>query len=257
VLAAQRDALLTALLLSPRMQSLWDVRDRGVPVFVHALDVALLCLERIMPGSELDRSAIVLGALIHDYSKVLHGSHSVLMRTRPELAADSSLELLADGERRSGVLLDEATREHVRHIVLAHHGPHGRIHPRTAEAHLVAQCDYISSTEHRLAPIDANDIIPLLSEGYRWGEAAALLGVGRDLVKARLREACQAEGVREWVQLLPIWRAAGAVSGGAPVRQRQVARARLVTRLAHEVPDCLLDRLNGIVMKPRELAPLA
>ena len=247
---AQRDALITALLLSPRMQRLWDVRDRGMPVFAHSLEVALLCLERLPPRSDFDTTAIVLGALIHDYSKLplerLDGrSHSFLMRSDPDAAADASMDLLAEGERKSGVALDPARRAHVRHIVLSHHGPYGKVQPRTDEARLVAECDFISGTEHRLAPVDANDVLPLLAEGYRWREAAVLLGVGRDLVKTRLREACEAEGVREWVQLLPIWRRSGSVAAGTPRRQEQLARARLIYRLSREVPDCLLERLDG------------
>jgi hypothetical protein len=246
--SAQRDALITALLLSPRMQALWDVHDRGMPVFTHSLDVALLCLDRAQLAPELDLDAIVFGALVHDYSKLPREdgrSHSYLMRNDPDTAADASMELLAEGERKSGVAVDPARRAHVRHIVLSHHGTWGKVHPRTPEAWLVAECDQLSGTEHRLAPLDANDLLPLLSEGYRWKEAAALLGVGRELVKARLREACQAEGVREWVHLLPIWRSRGSVRAGTERRQQQLARARLVDRLARQVPDCLLDRLNG------------
>jgi len=192
----------------------------------------------------------VLAALVHDYSKLplerLDGrSHSFLMRTDPDVAADASMDLLTEGERKCGVALPPAQRAHVRHIVLSHHGPYGKIQPATAEARLVAECDFVSGTEHRLAPVDANDVLPLLAEGYRWREAAALLGVSRDLVKLRLREACEAEGVREWVQLLPTWRRNGAVAAGTPRRQQQLARARLIYRLSREVPDCLLERLEG------------
>jgi hypothetical protein len=250
VTPVQRDALITALLLSPRMQGLWDVRDRGMPVFVHTLDVALLCLDRVGAVSDLDTTAIVLGALVHDYSKLplerLDGrSHSYLMRTDPAVAADASMDLLAEGERQSGVVVEADRRAHVRHIVLSHHGQYGRVLPATAEARLVAECDFLSGTEHRLVPVDANDVLPLLAEGYRWPEAAALLGVNRELIKTRLRDACEVAGVREWVHLLPIWRRDGSVAPGTPHRQRQLARARLIYRLSREVPDCLLERLNG------------
>jgi hypothetical protein len=247
---SRRDALIGALLLSPGMQALWDVRDRGMPVFVHALDVALLCIERSRPASQLDIEAVVLGALVHDASKHPLAlpddrSHSLVMRTEPHLAADVSMALLAGAEQRAGLRLDDDRRDHVRHIVLSHHGRYGKIHPRTPEARLVAACDFVSSTLHRIAPVDANDILPLLSEGYRWREAAALLAVGREVVKTRLREACDAHGVREWVDLLPIWRANGAVTVGDARRQRQLARARQVMKLARQVPDCLLERMRA------------
>lgn len=243
-----RDALLSSLLLSPRCQALWDVRDRGMPVFVHQLDVALLAIERRLPHHDVD--ALVLGALIHDASKMPRPdeprSHSLLMRADPDAAADVSMELLADAERRSGVAVDAALREHVRHIVLSHHGKHGRVQPATSEARLVVACDLYSGTHHRLAPIDANDVLPLLAEGYRWKEAAALLGTGRELVKTRLREACEAEAVREWVELLPIWRARGQVATGDAAKVRHMAGAKQVTRLAHQVPDCLIERLSPV-----------
>src|SRR5262249_2338331 len=131
----------------------------------------------------------------------------------------------------------------VRHVVVSHHGIYGKVRPRTAEARLVATCDFVSSTQHRVAPPDANDVLRLLAEGYKWGQAATLLGVGRELVKTRLREGCEAERVKQWVDLLPILRQRGHVRNGPPEREQQLARAKLVTRLAHQVPDCLLDRL--------------
>lgn len=242
---AQREALVTALLLSPRMQALWDIHDRGMPVYAHTVDVVLLCLDAIEPG--LDLNAVLIGAIVHDYSKLPREdgrSHSHLMRSDPAVAAAASIEMLADGERRSGVVVHDALRAHVHHIAESHHGFNGKVAPRTPEAWLVARCDHFSGMEHRIAPLDANDVLPLLSEGYRWKEAAALLGVGRELVKQRLREACIAEGARQWVDLLPIWRRNGHVRAGSERQVRQLARARLVDRLARQVPDCILDRLN-------------
>jgi len=217
-----------------------------MPVFVHQLDVALLALERRL--RHLDVDAIVLGALVHDASKMPRvadlRSHSLLMRTDPDAAADVSMELLADAEHRSGVGIDSALRDHVRHIVMSHHGQHGIVRPETAEARLIVACDFFSGTHHRLAPIDANDVLPLLAEGYKWKEAAALLGTGRELIKSRLREACDAEGVREWIELLPVWRSKGQVRIGTALQVRHMARAKLVTRLARQVPDCLIEQLN-------------
>lgn len=249
MLYSHQDALIGAILLSPRMQRLWDAGDRGMPVFAHSIDVALLCLDRLEHRHDLDRLATVVGALIHDASKLPDPraedrSHSWLMRTCPDVAADISLDILTAAERSSGVGLDDARRDHIHHIVASHHGQYGRELPRTEEARLVAACDQVSGTEHRLAPVDANDILPLLGEGYRWGRTAVLLGVGRDLVKKRLREACEAEGVRDWPDLLPIWRRNGTVRSGTPEMCRQIARARFVLRAARRVPDSILERLS-------------
>src|SRR5688572_27561963 len=190
------------------MRALWHAEDRGMPVLVHSLDVALLALGK---AGRLDRGVIAIGALIHDASKgpfmLPEGlSHSFVMRMRPEIAADASMRLVAEAEAASGVSLEATRREHVRHVVLSHHGEHGLQHPKTPEARLVAAADQLSGTQHRLPPVDANDILPLLAEGYRWPQAAALLGVERELIKQRLRNACEAAGVREWVELLPIWK---------------------------------------------------
>ncbi len=250
----RRDALLTTLVLCPQYQWLWAVHDRGMPVLVHQLDVALLCLEWAEERAELDLDVVVLGALIHDASKAPrataddHRSHSRLMRTDPEPAADVSMALLAEAERRSGVVLARETREHVRHVVLSHHGPYGRVQPRTPEARLVAACDHFSSTNHRVAPVDANDILPLLDEGYRWREAAARLGFGRELIKARLREACDAEGVHAWTALLPIWRRNGRVATGG--QTAELERAKEVLRLARRLPDSLLERVAAATRGP-------
>ena len=60
------DKLVCALLETPGMRARWDADDRGMPVFVHSLDVALLALDR---ASRLDREVVALAALVHDASK--------------------------------------------------------------------------------------------------------------------------------------------------------------------------------------------
>jgi hypothetical protein len=197
---------------------------------------------------------VVLGSLIHDASKApwadrrTQRSHSSLMREDPEPVAAVSMALLGDAERRSGVALAPETRGHVHHVVLSHHGVYGKVHPRTPEARLVAACDHFSSTNHRLAPVDANDILPLLAEGYRWPEAAARLGFARELVKTRLREACDAEGVRAWTELLPIWRRTGRVATGG--QAAEIARAKEVLQLARRLPDSLIERVATTIPRP-------
>jgi hypothetical protein len=239
--------LITALLETPGLRALWDVDDRGMPVLVHSLDVALLALDK---AGRLDRLVVAVGALVHDASKAPLAlpdtlSHSFVMRTQPELAAEPSMALVAEAERSSGVVLEAGRRDHIRHVVLSHHGNHGKVHPGTPEARLVAAADQFSGTQHRIAPVDANDILPLLAEGYKWGAAAALLGVGRELIKARLRDACNVAGVQEWVDLMPIWRRDGRVVPGDARLERRITRSRELHRLVRQLPDCLLDAVGG------------
>jgi hypothetical protein len=233
-----------ALLETPGMRALWHADDRGMPVFVHSLDVALLALDK---ASRLDRDVVALGALVHDASKAPDTlpdgrSHSYVMRTQPEIAAEVSMALVAEAEHASGAILRPDQRAHLRHVVLSHHGTHGKVRPRSPEARLVAAADLLSGTQHRLPPVDANDILPLLAEGYKWPAAASLLGVGREVIKTRLREACEAAGVREWVDLLPLWRKHGRVTAGDARFERRIARVRELHRLAQGLPESLLER---------------
>jgi len=250
------EAYLRALTSSPKMQSLWFVKDRGMPVFAHTVDVALLCLEAFPLWRErhrdLDLPAVVVGGLLHDLSKLTAlqhpgRSHTQIMIAQPALAVEEAAGLLDEIAADQGLRLTPRRVEHVKHIVASHHGRWGMVRPRTPEALLVHRCDYYSAIHHRLAPVDANDILPLLSEGYRWQQVSARLGVGRAVVKARLQESCKAEYVRDWVDLMEVWRERGCVCAGSPDRLRQLARARLVIRLARQMPDCLMAEIRPLL----------
>jgi hypothetical protein len=267
VTADELKAYLQTLTTSPRMQSLWLVKDRGMPVFAHTVDVTLLCLDAFARWREsypgLDLPAVVVGALLHDLSKLdtshlptrsmaptrwmARMSHTQIMNAQPGLAVDQAVALLDELAARGGPRLSPSCLEHVKHIVASHHGRWGKVRPRTPEALLVHHCDYHSAIHHRLAPVDANDILPLLSEGCRWPQVSARLGIGRAVVKARLEESCRAELVRDWVDLMAIWRARGRVCAGSPERLRQLERARLVIQLAREVPDCLMAAIRPLL----------
>lgn len=248
-----------ALLLAPRMRSLWDVSDRGVPVFVHSVDVLLLSLERYdewqARNEGLDLAAVVVGSLLHDVSKLtahsLYGcSHSQLMSEEPERAVDAARLVLDDLTAEQGLCLAPGRRQLVEHIVASHHGRFGKIHPRTPEAHLVHLSDLYSSTNHRIAPFDANDILPLLDSGCRMQSVAALLGVGRAVVKTRLAESCKAERVRDWVELLDIWKRQGQVAGGPPERAAQIRQVRNLIEISRYAPDSLLPHLRAAGRAP-------
>jgi hypothetical protein len=248
------EGYLSALVRAPRVWALWEVGDRGVPVFVHSVDVLLLCLERFPEWRsrhpDLDLPAVVVGALLHDASKLtsraLHGcSHSHLMSVEPERAVDAARLVLEQVGSEHGLSLDPERRRLVEHIVASHHGRFGKVHPRTAEAHLVHLCDLYSSTNHRLAPVDANDILPLLQAGCRMQHVATQLGVGREVVKTRLAESCRAEHVRDWVELMGVWRLRGAVAGGTPERAEQIQRVRALIEVSRQAPSSLLSPLRA------------
>lgn len=245
--------LLGTLIESPPVQALWNVDDRGVPVFAHSMDVALLCLEAYpdwrdrFPGFRLD--VVLLGCVLHDLSKVTaryqHGrSHSHIMIHEPELAVEEAITALDQVQARRGVRLDQEGIDHLWHVIAAHHGRWGKVSPRTPEALLVAQCDNLSATQHRIAPVDANDILPLLDQGYRQVQVGEKLGINKSVVKARLQEAVRAEGLLDHHELLVRWRQRGFVVAADPERSRQIDRVRFLLDFARRCPEALLDEIR-------------
>lgn len=223
-----------------------------MPVFVHTVDVVLLCLDRFHEWqdrfTELCLEAVVLGALVHDLSKASareNGgiSHSVLMCTAPDKAAREAIDALEETSQAVGIRLPSDLVEHIGHIVMSHHGKWGRVLPGTAEALLVHQMDYFSAMHNRCAPVDANDIIPLLRQGYRGAEIASRLGVSVEVVRSRLKEACRAEGVSEWICLLPVWEERGYVATGSPEHMARIGRVRALTQLARQAPQPIIDAI--------------
>lgn len=249
-------SLLGALIRTPRVQSLWAISDRGMPVFAHSMDVALICLERYpsvrerFPGFRLD--VVLLGAVLHDLTKLSarsgHSlSHSRIMTDEPSIAAGEAMSALDEAQLAAGVRLDDEGIDHVWHVVAAHHGPWGKVKPGTPEAELLFHCDNFSAMYHRTAPIDANDVLPLLARGYRWAQVGELLGVGRSIVKARLQDACRAENVRDSSELLARWREQRSVIAGAPDQVERITRARFAVSFARCCPEALLERVRPVL----------
>lgn len=250
--------LLTCLIVSTPIQTLWQVSDRGVPVFAHSIDVALLVLDGYpeardkFPGFRLD--VVLLGAILHDLSKASarHGSgqsHSQIMNSDPSIAVDEALGVLDAAQFQAGVWLDRDGIDHLWHAIAAHHGRWGAVSPQTPEAWLLHTCDNYSATNHRIAPIDANDILPLTAAGYSWTQIGERLGVNRSVVKTRLVESCRVEGLRTPTELIERWRERGVVGIGDPDRARQIERARLVIEFAQRCPDALIEKVRDILPK--------
>lgn len=259
---AEFDRLLRALIESPSVQELWSVADRGMPVFAHSIDVALLCLDAYpdsqerFPGFRLD--VVLVGAILHDLSKssARHGSglsHSHIMSHEPGIAVAEAVTVLDQAQLRAGTWLDSDGVDHVWHVIAAHHGRWGKVWPQTPEAFLLHTCDNYSATHHRIAPIDANDILPLSEAGYRWPQIAERLGVNRGVVKSRLQDSCRAEGLRSPSDLLARWRERGNVAIGDVDLTRQLERARFVVEYARRCPDALLATVRPFL--PREASP--
>ena len=81
---------------TPHVQGMWNIRNGGVPVFVHSVDVTMLALDSFEEWQErsgpMDLVATLVGALLHDLTKVTarqtkgqptHRSHSEIMLFDP------------------------------------------------------------------------------------------------------------------------------------------------------------------------------
>ena len=223
-------------------------------MFVHTIDVTLLCLEAYPEWRErfgsLNLDAITIGSLLHDLNKVsarrtFARSHSEIMSTDPIEAVREAVEVLDRAQRETGVCLEHSVVDHVWHIVVSHHGRFGKIAPATPEAVLVHRCDLYSATHHRCAPVDANDILPLFSAGYRCSAIALKLGVGTSVVRKRLAEACRAERCTDIETLLDVWRSKGTVLTGPLERMRQMERVRALIQLAKECPLPVVEAIQA------------
>jgi hypothetical protein len=253
---ADLEAYIRLLVERPAVRALWEVKDRGMPVFAHSIDVALLALDVFPRWRErhpsLDLDSIVIGSVVHDLTKsgsIHHSdrSHTRIMNDEPSLAVNAAVAVIDEVTAAGGHNLSRECLESVRHIVASHHGYWGKVPPRTPEALLVHRCDYYSATHHRMVPIDTNDILPLLVGGNSWPRVSAKLGVSRDTVKTRLQESCRAERVRDWPDLVPIWRARGSVSVGTPERQNQLDRVRLLIQLSGDAPRTLMTAIRPLL----------
>src|SRR5947209_1284461 len=94
---------LGAILESTRVLELWEIADRGMPVYAHTIDVGLLCLAAIPELVEsfpyLHVDAILIGVLLHDLSKLSARrwraqSHSQIMSEDPTIAVGEALDVL-------------------------------------------------------------------------------------------------------------------------------------------------------------------
>ncbi|MBI2953267.1 MAG: HD domain-containing protein [Chloroflexi bacterium] len=246
------EALVTHLVASPRVQSLWHISDRGVPVFVHTIDVTMLCLEKFPEWREkfpsFSLEATTIGSLLHDLSKAstrFSGqiSHSALMSTAPDRAVREAMDVLDEAQSSAGFSLESEQIDHIWHIIASHHGRWGKVMPSTPEALLVHQMDYFSATYHRCSPVDANDILPFVRDGLKMVTVAARLGVGTSVVRDRLKEACRAEGVRDSRDLLKVWESRGSVVCGSLERMERVEYIRGLKELALQAPRPILEAI--------------
>jgi hypothetical protein len=245
---------LSQLVTTPHMQAMWNLRNGGVPLFVHTIDVAMLVLDAFDDWQErhgaMDLVTTITGALLHDLTKVTaratrgqptHLSHSNIMLHDPSAAvaeAHAALRVVRDA---TGIVLDRKELDLMAHIIMSHHGPWGSVAPRCAEAALVHYCDLYSARFHRTPPVDANDILALLDAGHSKAAAARVLGVTTQTITKRLEEARRAEWLDSPAELLAVWRRRGHVAAGDEdaIAHREEIRLRAIQ--AEAAPQPLLE----------------
>lgn len=243
------EPFLGALIATPHVQGMWNVRNGGVPVFVHTMDVAMLALDSFVDWEDrhgdMNLVATVVGALLHDLTKVTaretrgqptHRSHSAIMLVDPMAAVVVAQEALDIVRDTTGIVLVRSDMDLVAHIIMSHHGPWGSVPPRCAEALLVHHCDLYSARFYRQPPIDANDVLQLLDTGVTRTAAARMLGVTPQTVSKRLAEACDAEWLDSNEELLASWRRRGYVVAGSDSAVAQRAHIRLRAEQAAAAP---------------------
>jgi hypothetical protein len=239
----------TALVATPQVQDMWNIRNGGVPVFVHTVDVTMLALDSFGEWQDrngpMDLVATLVGALLHDLTKVsaratrgqlTHRSHSEIMLFEPLAAVAEAHAALDVARDVTGIVLSQAECRSVEHIIASHHGPWGSVQPRTPEAALVHYCDLYSARYHRQPPIDANDILHLMDGGLSRAAAARALGVTSQVVAKRLDEARRAEWLDDNDELLAAWRRRGHVVAGSDEAVLNREEIRLRSAQAQEAP---------------------
>jgi hypothetical protein len=238
-----------------------------MPVFAHSMDVARLAVDAYPEwrdrylGFRLD--VVLLGGILHDLTKASarnkgNTSHSAIMEREPTVAVEAAANVLQSVDEQLNISLDSEGTDHLWHVIVAHHGPWGMVAPQTPEAALLYRCDNYSATHHRVAPVDANDILPRLSAGEDAAAIATALGVDRSVIKRRLNEAVRAEGVLDRTDLLDRWNERGAVAIGDVTRSRQIGEAKAVVEFARACPRALMEQVRLVVpaKRPRR-RPLA
>jgi 3'-5' exoribonuclease len=128
----------------------------------HTLETAemALALAGAVSRAEMDTDVLLAGALLHDVGKAAcfrrKGFSFVAL---PDYTLVGHTALGATALLRHAAEVDPSRFAHILHILMAHHGPHGEIQPRTPEAWAVHFADNASATL-RASCDDVEDLAP-------------------------------------------------------------------------------------------------
>jgi len=139
----------------------------------HTLETAemALSLAGTVSRARMDTDVLLAGALLHDVGKAAcfrrQGFSFVAL---PDYTLVGHTAIGAAALLRHSAGVDPARFAHILHILMAHHGPHGEIQPRTPEAWAVHFADNASATL-RAACDDTADLAP--GEGKQGARSGA------------------------------------------------------------------------------------
>lgn len=136
------------LLIAPAAMSVHQAYAGGL--LEHTLNVASLCLSFCAIYPELDRQLLIAGAVLHDLGKIREYIPGVVIEiSRPGYLIGHTilgLQILEPFLESSD--LDAELKEHLRHLILSHHGEYAygasRL-PQTAEAFALHYADNIDA----------------------------------------------------------------------------------------------------------------
>ncbi|WP_292517029.1 HD domain-containing protein [Methanoculleus sp.] len=128
----------------------------------HTLETAeiALSLAKTINRAEMDTDVLLAGALLHDIGKAsCFRRQGFTFIALPEYTLVGHTAIGAAALLRHSAGVDPARFSHILHIVMAHHGPHGEVLPRTPEAWAVHFADNASATLRGVCD-DAADLEP-------------------------------------------------------------------------------------------------
>ena len=128
----------------------------------HTLETAeiALGLADTVNRTEMDTDVLLAGALLHDIGKAsCFRRQGFSFIALPEYTLVGHTALGAAALLRHSAGVDSSRFDHVLHILMAHHGPHGEIQPRTPEAWAVHFADNASASLRSVCD-DVADLAP-------------------------------------------------------------------------------------------------
>jgi hypothetical protein len=226
-----------SLLSHPVIQKLKLVDDKGIIVSTHTYDVLKIALKKIKrdylgdmkkASNDINFFVILVGIIIHDTTKATlrlnesNLSHSIVMKKYPEVVEEEADFILKEVEETVGVNIKPEIKDHIKHIVVSHHGRWGRIHPKTIEARIVHEADKYSAMYHRITPIGAKRIVKMMSEGFRKEEIVKMTGYTEGIITDRLRRAKKELRLKTNRDLIKYYQRKGGIPDGDQIFSRRI-----------------------------------